>query len=95
MNDTTPPMLTSLAFLSHARRVSLATLLTMFAVTVLEIAHFARGTSPVLEAGFFVIPAAFALGLFTGFKERVLAFLLLTAVGFLAVFTTLFFTLTP
>jgi|GEM_PF-7076225 len=70
--------------LSHQQRVALATLLTMLAVVALEVAHFSRGTSLVLEVGYFAIPAAAALVFFKTLKERAIAFVLLTTAGFLA-----------
>jgi len=42
----------------------------MFAVSALEIAHFSRGTSLMLEVGYFAIPATFALTVFRTLKER-------------------------
>ena len=81
--------------LSHAKRVSLATLLTMLAVGALEIAHFSRGTSLLLEVGYFAIPAMVAVALFKTLKERAVAFVLLTAAGFLAVAAAIFFYMTP
>lgn len=80
--------------LSHQQRVSLATLLTMLAVGALEIAHFASGTSPVLEVGHFAIPALIAFVFFKTLKERAIALLLLTAAGFLAVTASIWFYLT-
>lgn len=41
--------------------MSLALLVAMFAVGALEIAHFSRGTSLMLEVGYFAIPAAVAV----------------------------------
>ena len=70
--------------LSRGQRVSLATLLTMFAVGGLEIAHFSSGTTPLLEVGYFAIPAVVAVTLFETLKARTVAFVLLTAAGFLA-----------
>ena len=75
--------------LSHAQRVSLATLLTMLAVGALEAAHFSHGTSLALEMGYFAIPAAFAVIFFKSMKERAVAFVLLTVAGFLAVAATI------
>lgn len=80
--------------LSHAQRVSLATLLTMFAVGALEVAHFSSGTSLVLEVGYFAIPAVVAVTLFRTLKERAVAFVLLTFAGFLAVAGAILFYLT-
>ncbi|MBC7506759.1 MAG: hypothetical protein H7267_13715 [Sandarakinorhabdus sp.] len=81
--------------LSHAQRVSLATLLTMFAVGALEIAHFSHGTSLLLEVGYFAIPALVAAALFETLKVRAVAFVLLTVAGFLAVAAAIFYYLTP
>ena len=80
--------------LTHAQRVSLATLLTMVAVGALEIAHFSHGTSLLLEVGYFAIPAMVAAALFKTLKERVVAFVLLTVAGFLGVAAAIFFYLT-
>ena len=80
--------------LSRGQRVSLATLLTMFAVGGLEIAHFSSGTTPLLEVGYFAIPAAIAIALFETMKARTVAFVLLTAVGFLAVWAAISYYLT-
>ena len=81
--------------LSHAQRVSLATLLTMLAVGVLEIAHFSRGTSLLLGVGYFAIPAMVAAALFKTLKERAVALVFLTAAGFLSVAVTILFYATP
>jgi hypothetical protein len=82
------------ANLSHAQRVSLATLVTMAAVSALEAAHFSSGTSLVLEMGYFVIPALVALAFFTASRERALAFVFLTLVGLLAAAAAIDFHLT-
>lgn len=81
--------------LSHAQRVSLAVLVTTLAVGGLEIAHFSRGTSIVLEAGYFFIPAIVALSFFKAWNERAVAFVILTAIGFLAAGALIAFYLTP
>jgi putative effector of murein hydrolase LrgA (UPF0299 family) len=80
--------------LSHSQRVSLAVLITMLAVGALEVAHFSSGTSVLLEVGYFAIPAVVAVTFFSTLRERVVAFVMLTLVGFLAVAGTVFFYLT-
>ena len=80
--------------LSHQQRVSLAILLTMICVIALEVAHFSSGTSLVLELGYFAVPALMALVFFPTLKERAIAFVLLTATGFLAVSAAIWFSLT-
>ena len=80
--------------LNHAQRVSLAVLVTMFAVGGLEIAHFWRGTSIVLEVGYFAIPATVTLALFKTLKERAVLFVVLTIAGFLAAGAAIAFYLT-
>lgn len=77
--------------LSHAQRVSLATLLTMLAVGALEITHITRGTPLLLGVGFFAIPAMVAAALFETFRQRAVAFVFLTAAGFLAVAVAILF----
>lgn len=88
-------MLTQVTKLSHAQRVSLATLLTLAGVGGMELGHLATGTSPALEISYFAIPGVLAFLLFRTGKERALAFVLLTLVGFLGVATIVFIALTP
>ena len=81
-------------YLSHAQRVSLATLVTMVAAAALEVAHFWTGAPLVLEMGYFAIPAVVALTFFTTLRERAVAFALLTLASFLAVAGAIFIYLT-
>jgi hypothetical protein len=88
-------MLAQVTKLSHGQRASLATLLTLVGVGGMELAHAASGTSPALEISYFAIPGALAFLLFNTVKERALAFVLLTLIGFLGVATIWFIALTP
>ena len=60
----------------------MATLLTLAGVVAMEVAHFSSGTSPALEISYFAIPAVLAVGLFEKLRQRIIAFILLTLVGF-------------
>jgi hypothetical protein len=93
-NHETNFRIAHLAKLSRAKRVSLATLLTLAGVVGMEVAHFSTGTSAALQASRFAIPGAIALLFFESWTERAIAFVLLTLVGFAGVATAIFLYLT-
>ena len=84
-----------MALLTRPQRIALAALLTLVGVVSMEVAHFSSGTSIVLEVSYFAIPAALAFALFEAWRERVVAFILLTLLGIIGAGAAILVVLTP